>query len=158
MTCTPRHLRYLRYLAIAFTCVATGCRHDDELGPCYIKYAEPILTITAATDAQTGAPLSRIIVRDFSYNDQSKSELGIGFLTDVFGLTPRNVTIEGSSLRCDIVCAFGAPEGRYQLTIGAVNYRDTTFTVPAKYGRGSGNCPATLSDGVRLRVQLTPIG
>jgi hypothetical protein len=84
--------------------------------------------------------------------------VGIAFLTDQLGLTPRNVLIEGSSLRCDIACAFGAPEGRYQLTIGATNYRDTTFAVAAKYRRGSGNCPAALFDGVRLTVLLTPVG
>jgi hypothetical protein len=150
--------RHLAFLATAWACAITGCHRDGTVGPCYVRYNEPILTITAATDARTGAPLSRIIVRDFSYDDRSRSELGIAFLTDHFGLTPRNVLIEGSSLRCDIVCAFGAPEGRYQLTIGATNYRDTTFTVAAKYGRGSGDCPATLFDGVRLEVQLTPAG
>lgn len=81
--------------------------------------------------------------------------MGVDFLTNHLSLQPRNVAIRGAEVVCDVACAFGGPEGRYTFTFGAAGYRDTTFTVDGRFARGSGNCPATASGGMTLRLTLT---
>jgi hypothetical protein len=145
-----------RLSAIAIVLAGAACGGSDEtVGPCYVGYEEPLFTIRAARDARTGAALPQILLSRFSYD--GRSDLGLDFLTNHFGLEPRNVTIDDGELVCDIVCAFGGPTGSYTFTFHAIGHRDTTFTIAgADYAHGRGDCPAILSDGLDLELTLTP--
>ena len=141
------------------SCLATVACHSDPklVGPCNVAYDEPLFTIENAKDAATKAPISRVVLRSFLYDRPPGPTPGVAFLTDHFGLTPKNVTISGNELLCDVVCSFGAGEGGYVFTFGATGYRDTTFAISdAKYSRARGGCPTYLSGGVTLGVELTP--
>ena len=141
------------------TLVATtglACGGGGTVGLCVVQYEEPLFTITRTTNAATGAAIPQVSVRTFSYNELSSAQLGIDFLTRQVGLTPRNVVIRNGEVVCTITCAFGGPEGRYSLVFGATGFRDTTVVINGKYGRGWGNCPTTLSDGLDLTLTLTP--
>lgn len=142
--------------ALTMCTLAAQCGSGGTAGPCYVKYADPLFTISAATSASSRSAIARIVVRNFSYNGEPRTNLGADFLTNHLGLTPRNAVVQGNEVVCDIVCAFGGPEGRYTLTLGAPGYRDTTFTVDAKFERGVGDCPTTLSGGETLSVTLSP--
>jgi hypothetical protein len=137
--------------------LALGCSGGEEgtAGPCYMRFADPLMAVTQVIDARTGRDLSQVILRRYTY--AGGPDTGWGFLTDHFSLRPRNVRTENDALMCDVACAFGASEGVYALTFGAEGYRDTTITVDARYANRSGNCPLTLSQGAVVRVVLTPV-
>jgi hypothetical protein len=142
--------------AVLSILVAGACRGDGDVrvGPCTAVFADPLFTVTRVTDARSGLPLARVLVRSVLYNDATTSP---EFLTNVANLHPRNVTVLGSALACDGACAFGAANGRYTFTFGAAGYRDTTFTVPdAKHGKVSLGCPVTYAGSIALTLQLTP--
>lgn len=140
---------------VVLTGAACGGSDGGTSGPCYVQYEEPLFTITAASDAHTGAALEQVFLVRFAY--EGSSGLGLDFLTNHLGLEPHNVTIENGELLCDVECAFGGPAGSYTFTFRAIGYRDTTFTLDrAEYANAQGDCPAVLSDGLDLELALTP--
>jgi hypothetical protein len=136
---------------------AAGCgvAETTPSGLCDISYDDALFTVTRATDARSGAALSRVLLRSYTY--EGSSERGPGFLVTAPGLQPRNSAVNGTGLTCDIVCSFGAANGDYTLTFGAAGYRDTTLQIAgASHAVQQGGCPATYRDGLELEVTLTP--
>lgn len=148
----------LRRFVVALVIVpgaACGGGEGGTVGPCYVQYEEPLFTISAASDAHTGAALEQVVLTRFTYGD--RSDLGLDFLTNHLGLQPRNVAIRNGALVCDIECAFGGPAGSYTFTFHATDYRDTTFTIDnAEFANARGDCPVVLSDGLDIELALTP--
>lgn len=137
--------------------LALGCtaaRDAEMMGPCNVQYAEPLIVVAGATDANTGRSVPEVTLRSYTHN--GRPDLGPTFLTDHYGLAPYNVRADGNALICTVACGFGASAGTYVLTFGANGYRDTTFALDAQFARGTGNCPRTLSGGVTLRLALRP--
>jgi hypothetical protein len=143
--------------ALALVVGVTGCGAPEttSAGPCDISYDDALFTVTRATNIRTGASISRLFVRGYTFD--GSSERGINFLITAPGLQPRNVSVIGSELSCDVACSFGAVNGQYTLTFGAAGFRDTTLDIgSASHADQQGGCPARFRDGLELELQLTP--
>jgi len=131
-----------------------GACSNDALGPCDVRYEDPLLTIAQVVDSRTGALLPQVFVRDVRFNGAALGDLRL--LSEPW--PGRGVSLTGSDLECTVSCGFGTQEGVYEMTIHRPAYRDTTFTVDARYrsSRGPGECRVVAAGGVRLNLRLTP--
>lgn len=131
-----------------------GACSSNAVGPCDVRYEDPLLTIAQVADSRTGALLPQVLVRDVRFNGT-----GLGDLRMLAEPWPgRGVAATGSDLQCTVACGFGTQEGVYEMTIHRPAYRDTTLTIDARYqsSRGAGECRVVVSGGVRLHLRLTP--
>lgn len=131
-----------------------GACSSDAVGPCDVRYEDPLLTIAQVADSKTGAPLPQVFVRNVRYNGAALGDLRV-----LAAPWPgRGVSLTGSDLQCTVACGFGTQEGVYEMTIHRPAYRDTTLSVDARYqgSRGAGECRVIVSGGVRLNLRLTP--
>lgn len=138
--------------AIAVLFLACRVSEESLIGPCVVMYRDPLITIERARDAVIGAAIPRLFVSDVSWGDRQP---GVAFLL-AGGAEARNAVMEEGRLRCDVSCGFGSSSGTYRLTFQAPGFRDTTLTLAAAYSGGGGNCPAILSNGVRVTLDMQP--
>lgn len=145
----PRSLQVVAALLMC-ACSTSGA------GPCIVRYEDPLLTIAQVVDTRSSALLPQVYVRNVRFNGTAVGDFRL--LTE--GGPIRGVLVTGSDLECTVACGFGTQEGTYEMTIYRPSFRDTTFSVDARYrGRssGSGGCPTVFSDGVVLNLRLTPL-
>ena len=103
-TCRAPMCELVAGLALAGGAACGG----PQVGPCTLLYDDPLFVIAAATDARSGAPVPRLVFRDFSYKGAPVTDLT--FLTRNTGAPPRNVSISDGEVVCDVACAFGASQ------------------------------------------------
>lgn len=135
-----------------------GACSESMDGPCVVTYEDPLLTIASVSNAQTGAPVSQVRLRDIRFRGNRVNDLQ--YLTQT-SAPARGVTVQGQELVCNVSCAFGADEGVYTFVVSQAGLRDTLVSVDAKYANRRsqpGGCPTTLSGGIALQLRLSPQG
>jgi hypothetical protein len=140
-------------IAAAVTACGGGGGNDtanSAVGPCVVNYEEPILVITAASDAVSAAPVTEIALTDVKVN-------GVPLDLRVLGVTTPNVRVVGSSLQCTLPCGFATTEGAYSATLTASGYQSSSLLVSAQYQSFVGGCPAKYSGGKHVAVSLQPL-
>ena len=140
--------RLVRLVAIGTTACIAGCDAETN-GPCVHTYDDPLIHITRATDAATGAAIPTVWLSAFTLGGMVTGPQPLLAGSPAFGVTP-----EGQVLRCDPGCGFGTSEGVYRFSAAAPGYLTATVEVNARYSRFDGGCPSSNSGSTRLDVRL----
>jgi hypothetical protein len=123
-----------------------GCQ-EFGAGPCEHTYRDPVLALTTATDAASGARITPLFLTAVSVGGQVQP---IGYLlATAFGAREQDDT-----LVCDVPCGFGTSEGRYAFTASAVGYAPRAIAVDARFARFEGGCPSFNEGSTRTSVAL----
>ena len=120
-------------------------------GPCSHTYRDPLLTIATATNSASGVGVARLLLAEFRVNGQPAQPQMV-----ILGDQSERVTLADEVVICDVACAFGTSEGRYEFTVSAPGYRTAAVQVEARYPRFKGGCPSYNAGTNRLDVRLAP--
>lgn len=154
MTGRTRNVAYRAAVMVSAVVLGCGSGREESIGPCNVIYLEPLIQIDRVLESASGLTVPRVFIREIVF--QTASPVSPNSLIGA-GVPSRNVTVEGDRLVCDIACGFGSAVGAYAFTLQATGYRDTLVTINATYARGHGNCPAVLSGGQKLVVEMRPL-
>lgn len=138
-------------VALFITGSAISCEQNEGTlaGPCVHNYEDPILAISSIEDAESREQIPRITI-DKVFIDSVR--------TDVSSLvreSSQNVTIQDSSILCDVPCGFGTVAGRYQFSAHASGYEDTTVTKEnVRYENFDGGCPSSNSGSTTMSFSI----
>ena len=120
-------------------------------GSCEHTYRDPLLVLQTVTDARTGAPLTRVTIRDVTVAGQPvRAE-------DLLRGPTRNVVLDNGGLVCAGDCGFATTPGLYRLTVAAQGYQPLVVERDADYARFQRGCPSFNEGSSVMQVQLTPI-
>lgn len=136
--------------ALGFAGCGGGSTGSDDNGigqACFTEYAEPVLTLSNVTDSATGAPVRSVTISSISVQGVPVEPVAVTAVSS-------NVTVSGSSLSCQLPCAFSNLEGEYRFTVRASGYQDRLALLTASYSRRSGNCTVTYSGTTSIGLQL----
>jgi hypothetical protein len=128
-------------LALTLGCQGFGA------GPCEHTYRDPVLAVTAATDANSGARIAPLCITAVRVGGQAQP---VGYLL----ATAFGARAQGDTLVCDVPCGFGTSEGRYAFTASAVGYEPRAAAVDARFARFEGGCPSFNEGSTRTSVAL----
>ncbi len=138
-------------LAPLLATLALGACDGLGAGVCEHTYRDPLLVLQTVTDARTGAPITRVAVRDVMFAGQPiRAE-------DLVHGPSRNVALDSGGLVCAADCGFATSPGRYRFTVAAQGYQPLVVERDADYARFHGGCPSYSEGSIVMRVQLTPI-
>jgi hypothetical protein len=136
--------------------VAVACACNGNINrACDFTYADAVLHIQAVTDAQTGAKLGDVVIKNIRYRGVEVTDLRR--LVDDIAPLAKGVAVDGQQLRCTVSCAFAADEGEYEFIIARTGYRDFPVALDARYRNVDGDCRRELSGGTEVSVQLVPM-
>jgi hypothetical protein len=124
-----------------------GCA-ELGVGACEHTYRDPVLTISAATDAESGASITPLQITAVAVGGQLQPIASL--LATAFG-----ARAVGDTIVCDVPCGFGTSESRYALTAAASGYVARDVTTEARYARFEGGCPSYNSGSTRTTITLT---
>ncbi|MBV8659086.1 MAG: hypothetical protein JO142_14770 [Burkholderiales bacterium] len=141
---------FLLLLPIAIAGCGGGGTQDPAAGPCDLRYTEPVVLVTSATDAVTNHDLGAITISGVQI-------YGVAANLVVVAQTSSSVSISDTNLRCTTPCGFGWTEGKYSFTAAAPGYQPATVTVDARYSSRSGDCPLVMSGGTKVAIVLKSI-
>jgi hypothetical protein len=116
------------------------------LEPCAGTAAKPILEITSARNAASGAPLSAISITDPVHN---------GVPLDTALLRTNlvwNLARTSRGFLCTLPCRFGSTPGTYTFNASTQSFYPTRVEIVANYTGIPSGCPA--SHGVATRIHL----
>jgi hypothetical protein len=116
-----------------------------------VMFNDPLFHITRATDSTTGAAIPKVILSNMTY-------VGTPVEISQFGLTyppAFGVTVEGSTLVCNVPCGFGTEEGRYTFSVSAPNYKTSSVAQEGRF-QSHGGCPLTYSGSTDMQFTLQP--
>lgn len=136
-----------RWLMAGCCLLFTVACEDGTNGPCVHTYRDPVLAITSATDAVTGAAIPSLLITGVSVGGQTQP---VGLLLS----TSYNARAQGDAIACDVGCGFGTTEGSYVFTASAPGYAPQRLTVAAQYGRFQGGCPSSNEGSTAVVVTL----
>lgn len=136
---------------LALTACGGGSAESDSgvFQACSESYAEPVLTLSNATDSVTGAQVRSITISGLSIR-------GVQVEARTVMSMSSNISLAGSDLLCQLPCAFSSLEGEYWFTVKATGYLDKVTSVTAAYSRSSGSCVVTYSGTTSVSLQLNP--
>jgi hypothetical protein len=123
-----------------------GCQ-EFGAGPCIHTYRDPVLAITAATNAATGARIAPLFITGVTVGGQVQPVSYL--LTTTFG-----VRAQGDTIICDVPCGFGTSEGAYGFTASAPGYAARAITVNARFARFDGGCPSFNAGSTETSISL----
>ena len=129
-------------------CGGGAANSDSGIGQaCSEAYAEPVLTLSNATDSVTGVQVRNVTITGISIR-------GVPVEARTVMSMASNVSLTGSDLLCQLPCAFSVLEGEYRFTVKATGYLDNVTSVTAAYSRSSGSCVVTYSGTTSVSLQL----
>ena len=140
--------RLFRLVAIGATASVAGCDAETN-GPCVHTYDDPLIHITRAVDAGTGAAIPTVWLSAFTLGGLVTGPQPLLAGSPAFSVTP-----EDQSLRCAPGCGFGTSEGVYRFSAAAPGYVTATVEVNARYSRFDGGCPSSNSGSTSLDIRL----
>lgn len=139
--------RESRSVLVAASFVLTfGCQEFGG-GPCIHTYRDPVLAITAATDAAAGASIAPLFITGVTVGGQAQP---VGYLL----ATAFGTRAQGDTIVCGVPCGFGTSEGRYGFTASATGYAPRPITVDARFARFEGGCPSFNEGSTETSVSL----
>lgn len=135
---------------VLLSSVLLGC--DGLAGPCEHTYLDPVLEIVRVTDAEDQTAIGEVALGHFSLdgNGVEMARLAAG---PAFG-----IEVEGQEIICTVACGFGVEQGTYRFRVRAAGYAPLDASLDARYSEFNGGCPSSNSGGMRVAVELTPIG
>lgn len=102
------------------------------------------------TSSASGEAVPRVVLSDFEVGGQAMSAQMV-----LLGESQR-VILDAGAVVCDVACAFGTTEGRYEFIASAPGYQSTTVQVDARYPRFEGGCPSYNEGTNRVEIRLAP--
>ncbi len=114
-------------------------------GPCVEEYGEPIVLVTAVTDADDGAAIGVVEIWEIR---RGESEV------QVFGETLNLTEGEAGVFSCEVPCGFGSEPAEYTFWVGAEGYEPVEVSVEAEYEVFVGGCPSFNDGGTEVQVEL----
>jgi hypothetical protein len=139
-----------RMVLPALILVLAGC--DNSTGFCEHINEDPVLTITAATNAVTGDPIPTLRLKELSIAADEEFE-------DYFTMTEPpsyNIVREGDDYVCQVACGFGAAVGRYNFSVVVEGFQAKSLSVTADYDRFVPGCPSRSRGSTEIAVELEP--
>lgn len=138
-------------VAILIAGSAISCEQNEGTlaGPCVHNYEDPILAISSVEDAESGEQIPRITV-DKVFIDSIRTDI-----SSLVRESSQNVTIQDSSILCEVPCGFGTLDGHYKFSVHASGYEDTTVTQEnVRYENFDGGCPSSSSGSTTMSFTL----
>lgn len=132
--------------------VASGCGGNYGCGAGY-TVSHPALEVTAAKNARTGAPVSRVVLSDILLNGSPVPDPQYYLVPERLA---RGVVLEGDTLVCDVPCAFGKDAGTYQFTISAPGYKPTRAEFKGGPIFNSEHCYSHTIGSTQVQFALQP--
>lgn len=127
---------------------------EEEAGPCYVIYDEPVMHLDAAFGIQSGAVIGELEITALTINDRELSDEEVRALAASGG----NTSSADGVLYCTLPCMFGVEEGSWIFIADADGYHPTEQRLEASYGSFRGDCPATYGEGSHFELQLKEEG
>jgi len=124
--------------------------YDSGIGPCVHNYKEPILTIASIADQLSGAQIDSVFISSITTNGFDQDFKTIEKMANI------SMT-QDSSLKCITPFALGFEAGDYHITISAIGYSDSLFSIHAEYETFEGGCPSFSDDGTHIELTLMPL-
>ena len=144
-------MRTLFALCIAGSVISCEQNESGIAGPCVHNYEDPILTIKSIEDAESGEQIPRITINEVFIDSVRKD------VSSLVRESSQNVTLQDSSILCDVPCGFGTETGRYEFTVHASGYEDTTMTKEnIRYENFDGGCPSSNSGSTIISFTMEP--
>jgi len=138
-------------LCIAGSAISCEQNEGGLAGPCVHNYEDPILAIKTIEDAESGEQIPRITINEVFIDSVRKDA------SSLVRESSQNVTIQDSSILCNVPCGFGTEAGRYQFTVHASGYEDTTMTQKnVRYENFDGGCPSSNSGSTTMSFTIEP--
>ena len=145
--------KFRSFTQLSLVAVAWAC-HGNINRACDYTYADAVLHIRAVTDAQTGAKLRDVVIKNIRYRGVEVTDLRR--LVDDIAPLAKGVVVDGQQLRCTVSCAFAVDEGEYEFVVARTGYQDFPVALDARYRNADGDCERTISGGADVSVQLVP--
>ena len=120
-------------------------------GPCVHVYRDAVVHVSAVVDSTSGADIDSVFITDVMVNGSSLPL----YLAAYGGGHEAGILLDGDTLRCSTPCAFGAMDGRWQVTLLARGYPLQTVAFDAHYATGHGGCPSYSDRGTLVVLRLT---
>jgi hypothetical protein len=133
-------------VALAAAGILVGC--EGVTGPCVHTYREPLLQIVSARDAETGAPITNVVIRNVRREGIAQD------LQLLLAGPAYSVEVQGDSLLCRVPCGFATSEGNYIFTVSAPGYPPQDRGYEARYRVFKGGCPSYNDGGLRVSLAL----
>jgi hypothetical protein len=151
-TRSPAARSSLRIAFLGLIMALTGC-DNSSTGYCQHINEDPVLTITAATNAVTGDPIPTLRLRDLSIvADEDFDEFFV--MTEP---PSYNIVREGDDYICQVSCGFGAAVGGYDFSVVAEGFQQKSLSITADYERFIPGCPSRSRGSTEITVELEPI-
>ncbi len=130
-----------------------ACRAGD--GACFVKNAEPLITIASVQDSASHAQIGDVTISNVSFEGSPVANLE--FLVNPDRAPTSQVTVDAQSIRCKVACGFASVSGKYSFVLAATGYRARTVAVDARYAEVASGCPSLLKRGVSISEILSKL-
>jgi hypothetical protein len=134
------------FLFLLFT--ACDLLRETAIGPCEHNILDPLIEIEDVFDESSGQAIQEFKITA-AILDSNHIQLQT-LLNEV----SFNTVFYDSVLYCNTPCGFAAEEGKYQLTLSASGYNDTTVVIDARFGKFDGGCPSTNSGSTTVTCKM----
>jgi hypothetical protein len=128
-----------------------ACGLGEGDSACWVRFAEPLVTVQVVTDSASGAPVAVVEISNVRIGGLSFMPAA---LVDPQRAPVRQATAEGDVVRCVVSCGFGSTEGPYELAITAPGYRPRMLSFTAQYSTVEPGCPTLVRGGFKLSTRL----